>query len=129
MPVTESVVRKVALSFPLANEKPSYGKPAFFIAKKFFTRLRSEDDSLVWIVGSIDERDNLIELDPKTYFITEHYRDYPSVLVRIKRINEAMLRKMLERRWRAIAPKKLINDIDDSKPELRRTTTRRRKAR
>lgn len=129
MPVTESVVRKVALSFPLANEKPSYGKPAFFIAKKFFTRLRSEDDSLVWIVGSIDERDNLIELDPKTYFITEHYRDYPSVLVRIKRINEAMLRKMLERRWRTIAPKKLINDVDDSKPELRRPTTRRRKAR
>lgn len=126
MPVTESVVRKVALSFPLANEKPSYGKPAFFIAKKFFTRLRSEDDSLVWIVGSIDERDNLIELDPKTYFITEHYRDYPSVLVRIKRINEAMLRKMLERRWRAIAPKKLIKDLD-GKSAPRKTT--RQKAR
>ena len=126
MPVTESVIRKVALSFPLACEKPSYGKPSFFIAKKFFTRLRSEDDSIVWIVGSIDERDNLIELDPKTYFITEHYRDYPSVLVRIKRINEAMLRKMLERRWRAIAPKKLIKDLD-GKPALRKTT--RRKAR
>jgi len=111
MPVTESVIRKVALSFPLANEKPSYGKPSFFIAKKFFTRLRSEDDSIVWIVGSIDERDNLIELDPKTYFITDHYRDYPSVLVRIKRINEAMLRKMLERRWRAIAPKKVLKEI------------------
>lgn len=110
MPITEAIVRKVALSFPQASEKPSYGKPAFFIAKKFFTRLRSEDDSIVWIVGSIDERDNLIELDPNTYFITEHYRDYPSVLVRIKRINEAMLRKMLERRWRAIAPKKMLRD-------------------
>lgn len=126
MPVTESVIRKVALSFPLACLKPSYGKPSFFIAKKFFTRLRSEDDSIVWIVGSIDERDNLIELDPKTYFITEHYRDYPSVLVRIKRINEAMLRKMLERRWRAIAPKKLIKDLD-GQPAPRKTT--RRKAR
>ena len=112
MPVTESIVRRVALSFPLANEKPSYGKPSFFIAKKFFTRLRAEDASIVWIVGSIDERDNLLQLDPKTYFITEHYRDYPSVLVRIKRINETMLRKMLERRWRAIAPKKLIKEVD-----------------
>jgi len=129
MPVTESVIRKVALSFPLASEKPSYGKPSFFIAKKFFTRLRSEDDSIVWIVGSIDERDNLIELDPKTYFITAHYRDYPSVLVRIKRINEAMLRKMLERRWRAIAPKKLVKDVEDSKPALRKTTARRQKVR
>jgi len=129
MPVTESVIRKVALSFPLASEKPSYGKPSFFIAKKFFTRLRSEDDSIVWIVGSVDERDNLIELDPKTYFITAHYRDYPSVLVRIKRINEAMLRKMLERRWRAIAPKKLVKDVEDSKPALRKTTARRQKVR
>jgi hypothetical protein len=129
MPITEAIVRKVALSFPQASEKSSYGKPAFFIAKKFFTRLRSEDDSIVWIVGSIDERDNLIELDPKMYFITEHYRDYPSVLVRIKRINEAMLRKMLERRWRAIAPKKLIKEIEDAKSELGKTTSGRRKAR
>jgi hypothetical protein len=129
MPITEAIVRKVALSFPQASEKSSYGKPAFFIAKKFFTRLRSEDDSIVWIVGSIDERDNLIELDPKTYFITEHYRDYPSVLVRIKRINEAMLRKMLERRWRTIAPKKLIKEIEDAKSELGKTTSGRRKAR
>jgi hypothetical protein len=127
MPVTEASVRKVALSFPLANERPSYGKPSYFIAKKFFTRLRSEDQSIVWIIGSIDERDNLIELDPKTYFITEHYRDYPCVLVRIKRINEAMLRKMLERRWRAIAPKKFINAVDEEKSKLRRTD--RRKAR
>ena len=95
MPVSESLVRKVALSFPLACEKPSYGKPAFFIAKKFFTRLRSEDQSIVWIVGSIDERDNLIELDPKTYFIPEPYRDYPCVPVRINRINEAILRQVL----------------------------------
>ena len=122
-------MRKVALSFPQASEKPSYGKPAFFIAKKFFTRLRSQDDSIVWIVGSIDERDNLIELDPKTYFITEHYRDYPSVLVRIRRINEAMLRKMLERRWRAIAPKRLIKEIDEETSERRKKIAGGRKAR
>jgi hypothetical protein len=65
----------------------------------------------VWIGGSIDERDNLIEMDPKTYFITDHYRDYPAVLVRTARINETMVKKMLERRWRAIAPKKLLNSL------------------
>ena len=103
MPVTKAQLRKVALSFPEAHEKPSYGRPSYFIAKKFLTRLRDEDDSIVWIVDSIDERDNLIELDPKTYFITEHYRDHPSVLVRIARINETMLKKMLERHFRKIA--------------------------
>src|SRR5258705_6683652 len=129
MPVTKAQLRKVALSFSEAHEKPSYGKPSYFIAKKFFTRLRDADASIVWIVGSIDERDNLIELDPKTYFITEHYRDYPSVLVRIKRINETMLRKMLERRWRAIAPKKLVKEIDEEKTALRTTIAGGRKPR
>ena len=117
MPVTKTQLRKVALAFPEAHEKPSYGRPAYFVAKKFFTRLRDEDASIVWIVDSIDERDNLIELDPKTYFITDHYRDYPSVLVRIARINETMLRKMLERRFHKIAPKKLLREIESLPPK------------
>jgi len=114
MPITKADLNKIALSFPGATEELSYGRPAFKIEKKFFTRLRSEDDSIVWIVGSIDERDNLIEMDPKTYFITDHYKDYPSVLVRIARIDKTMLRKMLERRWRAIAPKKLVRATDEA---------------
>jgi len=114
MAITKAQFKKIALSFPEANEKLSYGSPAIFIAKKFFTRLRSQDDSIVWIVGSIDERDHMLEMDPKTYFITDHYKDYPSVLVRTSRIDQTMLKKMLERRWRAIAPKKLIREVDDA---------------
>lgn len=112
MAISKADLRKIALSFPESSEKPSYGKPSFFIAKKFFTRLRDEDASIVWIVGSIDERDHLLEMDPKTYFITDHYRDYPAVLVRIARIDKTMLRKMLERRFRAIAPKKVLKEMD-----------------
>ena len=114
MPITEAILRKVALSFPGAHEAPSYGQPAYKIEKTFFTRLRGEDASIVWIVDSIDERDALIEMDPKTYFITDHYRNHPSVLVRIARLNETMLRKMLERRWRAIAPKKMRKAFDEA---------------
>ena len=114
MPITEAILRKVALSFPGAHEEPHYGQPSYKIEKKFFVRLRSEDASIVWMVDSIDERDALIEMDPKTYFITDHYKNYPSVLVRISRLNEAMLRKMLERRWRAIAPKKLLKAQEEA---------------
>ena len=95
------------LSFPGAIETTSYGQPAFKVEKKFFTRLRSEDDSIVWIVDSIDERDMLMEADPKTFFITEHYRNYPSVLAYAARLDTKTLCGMLERRWRKIAPKKL----------------------
>lgn len=111
MPVTKAQVKKVALAFPGALEKPSYGRPAFFIEKKFFTRLRDEDDSLVLIVDSIDERDMLIELDPATYHITAHYKDYPAVLARIAKLDAKMLRGLLERRWRKIAPKRLVREL------------------
>ena len=114
MAITKAQFKKIALSFPEANEKLSYGSPAIFIAKKFFTRLRDQDDSIVWIVGSIDERDHMLEMDSRTFFITEHYRDYPAILVRTSRIDQTMLKKLLERRWRAIAPKKLIKEMDEA---------------
>jgi hypothetical protein len=125
MAISKADLRKIALSFPQANEKPSYGKPSYFIAKKFFTRLRDEDASIVWIIGSIDERDHLIEMDPKTYFITEHYRDYPAVLVRTARIDKTMLRKMLERRFRAIAPKKVLKEMDAQAAQVRASAKRK----
>jgi hypothetical protein len=106
--VTAAQLKKIALSFPEANEKPSYGKPSFFVAKKFFTRLRKEDNSLVMVVDGMDQRDMMLELDPRTYHITDHYKDYPAVLVRMDRIAPEELRTMLERRWRKIAPRKLL---------------------
>jgi hypothetical protein len=116
MAVTKARLAKIALSFPGAHEKLSYGHPSFFIEKKFFTRLRSEDDSMVLMVGSIDEREMMIEADPKTFHITEHYRNHPSVLVRIVRLDEKTLRGMLERRWRDIAPKKMLKAIGGETP-------------
>ena len=107
MSVTRAQYKKIALSFPGGNEKPSYGKPSFFIDKKFFTRWRDEENSIVLVVDSIDERDMLLEADPKTFFITEHYRNYPSVLAYAAKLDTRTLRGMLDRRWQKIAPKKL----------------------
>jgi hypothetical protein len=112
MPVTPAQFKKIALSFPEAHEKSSYGNPSIFVAKKFFTRLRAEDASIVLVIGSIDEREMMIESDPKTFHFTEHYKDYPAVLVRIARIDEKTLRTMLERRWHQIAPKKLLKSLE-----------------
>jgi hypothetical protein len=110
--VTKAQLREIALSFPATSEGSSYGKPSFLVSGKFFTRLRSEDDSVVLLVGLIDERDMLIENDPKLFHITYHYRNYPVVLARMWLLDSARLRAMLERRWRAIAPKELVKQFD-----------------
>jgi len=124
--VTAAQLKKIALSFPEASEKSSYGKPAFAVGKKFFTRLRAEDNSIVLVVDDMHTRDMMLELDPKTYFITDHYKDYPSVLVRMERITPDELNAMLERRWRKIAPKKLMKEIDEALAgQAKRATAKR----
>jgi hypothetical protein len=126
--VSHAELRRIALAFPAASEGTSYGKPSFLIGGKFFTRLRSEDDSLVLVVDSIDERDMLLESDPTLFHITDHYRNYPAVLARRTAIDAVMLRGMLERRWRAIAPKKLVKEYDGNErtpsPPTRKSSKR-----
>jgi len=116
--VSLAELRKIALSFPATSEGTSYGKPSFLVAGKFFTRLRSEDDSLVLVVGSIDERDMLLESDPALFHITDHYRNYPAVLARLTVIDPVTLHGMLERRWRVLAPKKLVKEYEANKSTL-----------
>jgi hypothetical protein len=111
MPLTKAQVKKIVLSFPGANESTSYGYPSFKIEKKFFTRLRSEDNSLVLVVGSMDERDMLLQADAALFHITPHYKDYATVLARLEKLDAKTLRGMLDRRWRQIAPKKLQKQV------------------
>jgi hypothetical protein len=112
MPLTKAQMTKIVLSFPGANESTSYGYPSFKIGKKFFTRLRSEDNSMVLMAGSMDERDMLLQADPALFHITPHYQSYCTVLARLEKLDAKTLRGMLERRFRQIAPKRLLKEFD-----------------
>lgn len=122
MPLTKAQVKKIVLAFPGANESTSYGYPSYKIEKKLFTRLRSEDNSLVLVVSSIDERDMLLEAEPQLFHITAHYKNYPTVLARIERLDAKTLQAMLERRWRQLAPRRLQEQLSSS---LEKGRTRR----
>ena len=110
--MTEDELRAIVFEFPGVEEGVSYGSPAFKVNKKFFTRLRKEDASLVLLEVSFDEREMLIEAEPATFHFTAHYKDYPSVLARIASLHPGSLRGFLERRWRRIAPKVAVKAWD-----------------
>ena len=110
--MTPDEMREIILSFPGAEEGESYGAPAYKVNGKFFTRLRREDQSVVLTGVSFDERDMLMEAEPQTFHITPHYKDYPSVLARIETLHPGSFRNFLDRKWREIAPKKLIKEFD-----------------
>ena len=113
--MTPDEMREIILSFPGAEEGVSYGAPAYKVNGKFFTRLRREDQSVVLTGISFDERDMLMEAEPKTFHITPHYKDYPSVLARIESLHPGSFRNFLDRKWREIAPKKLVKEFDAAK--------------
>lgn len=105
-------VRRIALSFPGVEEGTSYGTPAFRVSRKFITRLHDSGEAMVMRVG-FDEREMLMEREPGTYFITDHYKDYPIVLVRISAVAEPVFTALFERNWRDAAAKKFIREYDE----------------
>jgi hypothetical protein len=108
--VTRDEMREICLSFPGCEEGMSYGRPSFKVNGKFFTRLRREDDSVVLLEVSFDEREMLMEAEPETFHFTAHYKDYPSVLARIATLHPGSFKNFLERRFRKIAKKKVVKE-------------------
>jgi hypothetical protein len=110
--MTLEEMEAIVMAFPGAEKGSSYGKPSYLVNKKFFTRLRREDDSLVLLEVSFDEREMLMEAEPATFHVTPHYKDYPSVLARMASLHPGSFQNFLDRRWRKIAPKKLVKERD-----------------
>ena len=94
LPLT--TIRRVALGLPGVEESTSYGTPAFKLRKKLLARLHQDGKSLVLKVGDAT-RDHLLQADPDTFFITDHYRGYPYVLAHLDRLSTQDLRKLIER--------------------------------
>lgn len=104
-------MRQLALAFPGVEEGFSYGTPGFRVRGKFLARLWEDGETLVVKCGD-DERDFRMQADPETFFITDHYRGYPTVLVRLGRVTKEDLRDVLEEAWRRQAPRRLVMEYD-----------------
>jgi hypothetical protein len=109
--VSLETVRRLALALPGMEEGTSYGTCAFRVRGAFVARLREDGESLV-VKLDFEARDLLLEADPEVYFTTDHYRGYPSVLVRLSRVRADALRSVLEQAWRRAAPRRLIASYD-----------------
>jgi hypothetical protein len=110
--MTQDEMEAIVMAFPGVEKGMSYGSPAYKVNGKFFTRLRRDDGSMVLMDVSFDEREMLMEAEPGTFHFTAHYKDYPCVLARISSLHPGSFRNFLERRWRKIAPKKMVKDYD-----------------
>ena len=99
---------RIALALPGTEESTSYGTPAVKVKGKLLSRLRTEAEGALVLRCDFVDRQILLQADPGTFFLTDHYRDYPCILVRLDKIHDAAFADIVLRGWRAVAPRKLI---------------------
>lgn len=100
-------VRRLALALPGVEEGSSYGTPALKLRGKLFLRLREDGETLVVPADDV-ARAHWMQIDPETFFITDHYLGYDRLLVRLPRVRETALQVIIEAGWRRIAPARLL---------------------
>jgi len=105
IPAAFETVREIALSLEAAEESTSYGTPAFKVGGELFARLHQDGESLV-VRMDFEQRAALMEADPGTYYITDHYLNYDWILVRLSRVHRDALRDLLRGAWRSAASSK-----------------------
>ena len=111
-------VRRMLRKLPNVVEGRSYGMPSFLLNGRFFARFRDDDTVLVVMLATIGEREVLMELDPRAFFFTDHYRNYPSVLVRLAEVAPALLSDVLQESWRH------VSNLPAARPRKARTPKR-----
>ena len=103
------VVRAVGLTLPDVEATTKYdGSPMLKRGGSFMagiaTHPSAEPGTLV-ARADVDQRELLLADAPDTYYLTDYYRRYPLVLVRLSRIDPDALRDLLSVSWRLTAEK------------------------
>jgi len=105
---TFATVDAIGRTLPDVEVTTAWGQPALKVRGKMFACMAShksaEPDSLVVMVD-FAERDALIADDPDTYYLKEHYLNYPCVLVRLARVGADALRDLVTGAHRFVGAK------------------------
>ena len=108
-PLTFDTVRAIGLTLPGVEEGTTYGSPALKVGGKMFACMavhRSAEPNTLAVRLEFDQRDELLAADPETYYVTDHYVDYPSVLVRLTRVHRDALPDLLRMAYRFVTTRR-----------------------
>jgi hypothetical protein len=104
--ISFDTVQAMGLALPGAEEGTSYGVRSLKVRGKMFAcpaiHSSAEPDTL-GVRIDFPERDELMAADPETYYLTDHYVNYPMMLVRLSRVQPDALRDLLAMAWRFVS--------------------------
>lgn len=91
----------------------SYGAPALRARNKAFALLK--DESCMVLNCGHELKAFLLELAPETYWVTDHFRNWPGLMVRLDRISDTELQDRLVQAWKQRMTKKQVAEYEASR--------------
>ena len=114
-----AVVREVGLTLPGVQAEVRYdGSPVLKIGGSFMAGLathESAEPQTLVVRCDVEEREWLIADAPDTYYVTDYYRPYPLVLVRLIRVDREALADLL-----AVSRRLTLSKVRHTSPQFRR---------
>lgn len=107
--VTFDVVREIGLALPDVEESTAYGAFSLKVRGSLLACVavnKSAEPGSLGVRVPFDQRDALLAEAPETYYVTNHYVNYPMVLVRLSKVGKDELRDLLNAAWRFVTSKK-----------------------
>ncbi len=101
------------LGLPEVKESTSYGAPSLKVRDRNFASVRGPQEMVLHC--PLEQKDLLMEIAPDIYWQTDHFKNWPGLLVRLEMISDEELRLRLEDAWRFRAPKRLADAYAVSK--------------
>jgi hypothetical protein len=102
-------VRQIALALPHVEDSTAYGSPALKVGGKLLACIpanKSAEPGSLMVRVDFARRAELLAESPDIYYVTDHYENYPSVLVRLSRIHPDALRDLLDMARKFVTAKK-----------------------
>jgi hypothetical protein len=98
-------VRRIGLELPDVEVGTIFRTPALKTGGKMFVCIasnKSAEPNTLAVRMDFAQRDALIEEDPATYYLKDHYVGYPCVLVRLSRVHPDALRDLVHGAYRFV---------------------------
>lgn len=101
-------IRRTALALPGVKEVQLHGAPSLKVSGRLLAcpalHQSAEPNSIV-VAIDLDLRTGVLETDPQAYYLTDHYRRHPVVLVRLEHVDKDSMKDLLAKAWRFLGSK------------------------
>jgi hypothetical protein len=117
----------IGRTLPDVEVTTTWGAPALKVRGKMFACVAinksAEPNSMVVLMDAV-QRDLLLEEDPATYYLTDHYVSdvTPCVLVRLSRVSPDSLRDLLYGAHRSVSAKARLRNASAGQASARRSS-------